>query len=233
MNSHLKIFSRLFKQEGTARDDRYLPALHPENIAIDDRQLKDLLLYLQEYSGHLRFIPGSERMERDGDAADLIPGEESDNFNGQKDRPAQSWKEYLQMDIAVLLADIAAYPVEQTGRLFVELQKNFDMEPDGRSFNLLLDHTYAVFERLDRWYASAIKEQTDSKLKRDLRLYIQSYLSKKFADLRQIRLHAKSLLEGEEITLTKEHALLNVHKVWGEMNSGDRSYGEHVFSGKD
>jgi hypothetical protein len=244
VNSRLNILSPIFKQEGTARQQRYLPALHPGNIAIDDRRLKDLLLYVQRFSGNLLFIPGSgEKLGEDWKAS------------------PETWNDILRKDIALLLAHIAACPVAEIGEVYLAFQQSFDSQRTGSRFNPLVDHAFSVFERLDEWYDRAAAESPDSKLRKDLQLYIQSYLSKKLADLRQIRLHAR-ILTGEQhlsaphepisaphepisaphepisalsepISAPPGTIFRNTDQVWGDEGAADRSFGERVFIGRD
>ena len=219
MNSHLKNFSRLFNQEGTARNERYLPALNPANITIDDRRLKDLLLYIQQFSGKVLFQPGTT-----GE-----PGP------GRTNEP-ETWKDFLQKDIAILLADIAACSVPEIRQAYRLLEEQFDKDRTGGRFNKLINHVFSVFEKLDKWYDKAAAESADSRLRKDLQLYIQSYLSKKLSDLRQIRLHAQSLLLEENIRSAPLYIFRNTDKVWGDMEAGDaadHSFGERVFIGRD
>lgn len=56
MHSSLKKIGDILKQEGTSRYDRYLPALDPASIQLDDRKLQDFVTYAQRYSKNLLFI---------------------------------------------------------------------------------------------------------------------------------------------------------------------------------
>jgi len=215
VNSHLKEFSILFRQEGTTRDDRYPRTLDPAYVAVEGRQLKDLLLYLQHYAAHLRYIPSGEQAEDD-----LRPA------------PA-TWKDYLQMDIALLLADIAAFPVQETAARYDALLQDFYKAPGPARFNHLLSHCFIPFEILDGWFDRAMRARTDSQLKKDLRFYIASYLSRQLAALRQIWSHAKGILEGEEMRGIPDRLLSATSDLWGGPDVLERSYVQHVFTGKD
>jgi Baseplate J-like protein len=231
VNSHLKNFSRLFNQEGTARDERYLPALNPGNMTIDDRRLKDLLLYIQRFSGKVLFQPGMQKAA----GAEPQPATTAEPQPATTGEPL-TWKDFLQKDIAILLADIAACSVQEIRQAYHLLEERFDRERTGGGFNGLINHVFSVFEKLDKWYYKAAADSADSRLRKDLQLYIQSYLSKKLADLRQIRLHAQSLLLEENIRSVPLYIFSNTDKVWGDMevgNAADRSFGERVFIGRD
>ncbi|HZE86314.1 MAG TPA: hypothetical protein VE035_18470, partial [Puia sp.] len=222
MNSHLKIYGPLFKQEGTSRNERYLPALHPENITIDDRQLKDLLLYIQRLSGNLLFI---------GD------GEENATGQGPAGRP-KSWEDLLKKDPALLMASIAAAPVQELRKVYDLLELQSERQRKGGHFMRLVSHVFSVFKRLDEWHSAAAAEEVETRLKKDLQLYIQSYLARKLADLVQISLHARNLVPGEDIQGIKPATLKNSGKVWGELHEAgshgvDLAFGERIFIGRD
>lgn len=215
MNSHLKKYSHLFNQEGTDREKRYLPALHPESVAIDDRKLKDLLVHLQRFSKHILFIDGDKPAGKDG-----RPG-------GQ-----MSWNDILKKDIALLAAHIASFPLPEIAGEYDLLQELFDRERTVANFIRLLEPVYSGFRKVDEWYCAAVEEGSETKLKKDLEIYIQSYLSRKLTDLRQIDLHVRSLAGGSGAGI-HFRAFRNTGNVWGDGHAEDHAYGGSVFIGKD
>src|SRR5690606_2264871 len=42
-------------RSGTSQEDRALKALHPDYVSVEERSLVDLLAYLREYAGRVRF----------------------------------------------------------------------------------------------------------------------------------------------------------------------------------
>jgi hypothetical protein len=208
MNTNrLKNYGQIFHQEGTSQGERYLPALDPGRVALDERGLADLLLHVQRLSGYLAFDPGVKKS--------LV-----------------TWKDHLQNDIVFLLADVSACSVAEIRGAYRLLEGEFDRDPEAGRFWRLLDLVYSLFEKLDRWYERAVAESGDSKLRMDLQLYIQSYLSSKLAELNQIRRHAGMMVSEEDQRSTPVYIIHNTDKVWGDPDSGDKAYGERIFTGQ-
>jgi hypothetical protein len=239
---HLRNFSQLFHQEGTARDERFLPALDPGKMALDDRKLTDLLLYMQRLSGYLSFNPGighpghgegghSGPVEggRPGHAEGGRPG----HAEGGNPAAAVTWRDHLQNDIVFLLADVSDCSIAEIRRGYRLLEGEFDQDREAGRFWRLLDTVYTIFEKLDRWYERAVAESADGQLRRDLQLYIQSYLGSKLSELNEIRRHAGMMVSEEEQESTPVHVFHNTDRVWGDPDAVDRAFRERVFAGED
>ena len=85
MNTSLKQFSKIFKQEGTSRRERYVSKLHETSDLIDERKFQDLILYMQQYSKNLLFID---------------PEKQDINYE-------ESWEDFFANDPVLLIAGIA------------------------------------------------------------------------------------------------------------------------------
>ena len=218
----LKNFGMVFHQEGTAQGERFLPALDPGNVALDDRKLTDLLLYVQRLSGYLNFNPGEKKGGEEGRHSGGGPGGTG----------SVTWRDHLQNDIAFLLADVSACSVAEIRRAYKLLEGEFDADRVAGRFWLLVDLVYSLFEKLDRWYERAVAESAEGKLRIDLQLYIQSYLSSRLAELNQIRRHAGMLVSSADQESTPVYVIRNTDNVWGDPDSGDRAYGERIFTGQ-
>jgi len=70
-------------REGTGRYNRSLAALSPEFARVDERELKDLLLFAQRYAAHVTYI-------------------------NPENNPEGTWEPFVQSDLSVALATLAA-----------------------------------------------------------------------------------------------------------------------------
>jgi hypothetical protein len=63
MKSDLKAYSLIFKQEGTAQNERYAAALNPAGVEVDGRKLEDFIVFAQKYTQYIRFVPAEGDVE--------------------------------------------------------------------------------------------------------------------------------------------------------------------------
>ncbi len=209
MNSHPTIFNRLFQQEGSVRDKRYPAALDPCNLAIDGRDLKGLLLYILKLYEHIRFIPA----------------------NGE-DAPV-SWKQAVQQEMVMLLANIAAYPLAAKKGTVVQVLQTLQDKPTPHKLRHLLDETFALYSNLDAWHKLSATGDSDNQLRRDLRMYISSYLSVKLAELRQISAHARKLAEEKDMPHTSDPVFSEASGIWDHPAQRDHALSQRIFAGSD
>jgi hypothetical protein len=172
VSSNLKSHINILKQEGTSRYERNLPALNPENVSIDDRKLQDFIAYAQRYSKNLLFI-----------------NTESDEI----DLKADTWEFFFKQDIVLLIANIATKNVHEIKTTYDFLAGQFQKERSITNFDEWVEFVFSRFQKINSWYYSS----TESELKRDLTLYIGSYLTKGLEDLRAIKLYMRNLQRAD------------------------------------
>jgi hypothetical protein len=169
VNSNLKSHTEIFKQEGTSRYERSLPALNPHNVLIDDRKLQDFIAYAQRYSENVLFI---------------------DTETDTSDVQTESWESFFKQDIVLLIANIATKNIEEIKKTYDSLAAKFQKENSVGNFIELVDYVFSRFQKINSWYYSSSE---DTPLKRDLKLYIGSYLIDDLDALHAIKFYINSL----------------------------------------
>jgi hypothetical protein len=216
LNTSLKEFSKIFKQEGTSRLERYVPALHETNNLIDDRKFQDLILYIQRYSKNLLFFD---------------PEEENIDSKG-------SWEDFFANDPVLLIAGIASLDTSKIKQEYDYLSSTFQTFSTIGNFSELAKFTFSRFLEINKWYTLSTP---DSLVYADIILYIQSYLQKEMETVREIMLYCFDHLT-DDIEDTKKQAinikneksrkeLQSLNKVWKLDLKEKLSVREKLFIG--
>jgi hypothetical protein len=218
VNTDLKSLGNILKQEGTSRYERYLPALDPHTLSLDDRKLQDLIAYAQRYSKNLLYINGE--------------GSEVD--------PADSWEFFFKRDIILLIANIATKSAPYLKTTYDQLSHQFNESKTLDHFKELVRFTFARYKKISNWYYAS---PTGSSLNADLRLYIGSYLQQELESLREILFyvhdsegnHYKPENFKRELLNTSNKAelndILNKENIWGLKDKENTSLRERIFGG--
>lgn len=172
MNSNLKSHINILKQEGTSRYERDLPALNPDSVLLDDRKLQHFIAYAQRYSKNVLFV--------DADAKEDATG-------------GDSWEFFFKQDIVLLIANIATRNIKDVRKAYDQLSAQFQKEKSPGNFSELVEYVLSLFQKLNNWYYSS---GGDSSLKRDLSLYIRSYLLDDLERLQAIKFYLRRLQRG-------------------------------------
>ena len=202
----LRSYVNIFKQEGTARNERNPDTLDPKNISIDDRKLEDFIIYAREYSKNLLFID-TEQEEID--------------FK-------RSWEEFFRDDSVLLSAYIATKDINEVKSTYDFLFDQFEKEGTINNFMRVVENVFARFKYIDQWYASSSPE---SVLNQDLYLYIKSYLAKEFQKLNQIILYINNLVNDPKKQLSLSSDLVNKDNIWELSEKQSVFLGENMFTG--
>lgn len=116
---------------GTTQNSRFLKALRPSYIRLDDRELPELLAFSKEY-------------------ARLI------NYYNHENRPEGDWEEFFDHDISVILATLISTDLEKIEAQHNEILAGFRREHETREkleyFIQLLEQNYDLASRFDTWY---------------------------------------------------------------------------------
>jgi hypothetical protein len=202
----LRSYVNVFKQEGTARNERNPAPLNPGNIFIDDRKLEDFIIYAKEYSKNLLFI------DTEGEAIDF----------------KKTWEPFFRDDSVLLSAYIATKDINEIKDSYDYLFDQFEQKSTLENFMRVVDHVFARFKYIDQWYATS---STESVLNQDLYLYIRSYLAKEFQKLKQIILYITKLTRDEKKPLTFDTELINKDHVWDISEKESVFLNDNMFTG--
>lgn len=218
MNTSLKKFSKILKQEGTSRLQRYVPALHETNDLIDDRKFEDLIMYMQWYSKNLLFF---------------------DPEKGSIDYK-ESWEDFFANDPVLLIAGIASFNINKIKEEYSHLSNTFQAFPTTGNFSEMAKFVLSRFVEIDKWY---ILSPPDSMVYQDLTLYIKSYLRKEIEKVREIMLYCFDHLMddiGEDrkiaINIKNEKSrkeLESLNAIWKLDPKGKLSVREELFKGNN
>ena len=174
---------------------------------MDERGLADLLLHVQRLSGYLAFDPGMKKS-------------------------SVTWKDHLQNDIVFLLADVSACSVAEIRGAYRLLEGEFDRDPEAGRFWLLLTLSIRFSRSLTGGMSGRWQSVTMASSGWICSFISSPYLSSKLAELNQIRRHAGMMVPSEDQRSTPVYIIRNTDKVWGDPDSGDKAYGERIFTGQ-
>jgi len=169
VETNLTNLSRIFKQEGTSRLERYSTDLDPENVLVDHRRLEDFIVYAQRYSKNLLFV--NTEQEHGG----IEP---------------ESWDFFFKDDVVLLIANIATKNVGAYKDSYDHLLLRFRNNPSLANFAELVAYVLSRFQKINSWYYSSAQ---GSSLHNDLTLYIRSYLRKELEALREMLFYVNEL----------------------------------------
>ena len=106
-------------------DEKLLSYLNPKNFKVDDRNLEDLILFVQNLSKQYHY------------------------FN-QKDKSEGDWFELFASDESFLLADISKFEVNKYDAMRLKLTQNFDefssLEDKKQIFKAFFELIFIYFE---------------------------------------------------------------------------------------
>lgn len=202
LKSDLKTYSLIFKQEGTAQNERNPSALNPAAIAVDDRKLEDFIIYAQRYSKNLLFVSTE-------DVVDV----------------KQSWEPFFKDDAVLLTAHIAAKDINGVKDVYDFLVNSFQQKSSIENFSKVSDYVFSRFKKIDGWHASSA---SDTSLNEGLVLYIKSYLGKELRKLNEILAYICNL--SKKPFSLNQH-LINKNNIWELTEKQTISLGEHFFTG--
>ncbi|RDC62683.1 baseplate J/gp47 family protein [Adhaeribacter pallidiroseus] len=168
MKKDLRSFGNILKQEGTSQYDRFLPALDPQSVLIDDRKLEDFIAFAQHYAKHLLYVSA------DRDQVTLT----------------ESWDYFFKNNSVLLIANIATKNAAYYKETHDHLLELFNQDKSLANFTELLEFTFSRFKKLNSWYYAAAP---DSALNFDLKLYISSYLQQELESLQEMLLYTRNL----------------------------------------
>jgi hypothetical protein len=206
MKSDLKAYSLIFKQEGTAQNERYAAALNPAGVEVDGRKLEDFIVFAQKYTQYIRFVPAEGDVE-----------------------PVQNWSAFFKDNDVLLMANIATKQIADTKEAYETLQVRFLSEPSEANFIKITALVFSLFKKMDGWYASAAPGTV---LNGNLMMYIRSYLAKELHTLGEILDYLPAITKSAPDDLSLS-VLSNKSDVWDLGNRESASTSDELFAGKN
>ena len=154
------------QHDGSGQTHRYLDALHPENIPVDDRSIEDLLVFAKHYASLLRFYSLDERAEKQGQT----------NESNEQNKNYESWKEFFYADISVVIASIKVFGKKlwHVKQEYENKHAQLDANPVKQNLRELVIANVHHLQRINRWYRH-INE--DHPLRYELEVKIRSVLA--------------------------------------------------------
>lgn len=198
----------ILKQEGTSRQERYMPELHENDKLMDKRGIKEMLAYMQRFAKNLRFVGAS------------------DNTNG----PEQSWEQYFKNDILFLIANVATKDVAEISARYNGFKGIFEKEKTFSNFYRLVDFVFTRIRKINEWYLGSF---ADESLNNDFTLYIRSYLQNELAVVREMSVYTLNELDQRENLDKFRDDINSLHEIWNLGKEEDIDLRERTFAGKD
>ncbi|MEO5998621.1 MAG: hypothetical protein ABIN89_17800 [Chitinophagaceae bacterium] len=208
MHTSLQKIRNLLKQEGTSRQERYVPALHKNNLLMDDRRLQDIIAYMQRYSKNLLFVNA-----------------EDEHVDFKK-----SWEYFFKNDILFLIANIATKNVDEIRELYTFLFSKFNEERSIENFIELIEYVFSRLQKINEWYVLSAQ---DSTLQMDFNLYIRSYLKKELENIREMLIYGYSLLDNRSKLDKFRKDLSTLDPIWEAKDPENIALREQIFRGND
>ena len=144
-------------RDGSGQLDRYLSALDPDYAPIDNRGIKELLVYAKRYAGQIRFYDLPEQSISDGTPESKV-----------------SWKEFFRKDVSVITASIGVVDLAQIKKDYDETRANLEANPEDDLLTALYAPIIGIAVRLEKWLELTIPANP---LYQDMLLAINSSLS--------------------------------------------------------
>lgn len=188
MKSDIYKYRQIFKQEGTARTERFTTALDPGNLAVDDRKLEDFILFAQRYTKQVLFVP-------------LV---------GQVDL-RQTWNHFFRDNTVLLMANIATRDISRFKADFQSLKEQCKVALQLSELRSLAEFVFGRYKLIDEWYYTAAE---GSSLSRDIRMYVKSYLERAMNQLTEVYAYLNTLEDASSIVLPPDQQLYNKDDLW-------------------
>src|SRR5260221_622173 len=109
-------------RDGSSQLSRFLKALDPGYVQIDDRSIEELLVFIKRYAAQIRFYD--------------IPESSAEK---PKDPSKLSWAEFFRTDMAVVVASVALFDLTQIKEEYDQNRAQFEGGPDSHLFGNLFD----------------------------------------------------------------------------------------------
>ncbi|MEZ4827089.1 MAG: baseplate J/gp47 family protein [Bacteroidia bacterium] len=159
MNNHSQKYKNPLRRDGTSQQQRMLPALNPDYVHVDEKEISDWLLYARRYAGMIRYY----------------------NLQNQ---PEGDWQAFIEKDISTLVAMVSATKPDVFRQRF-ELARTAaesavgNPETCATAFADMLTVLFDTAETLSNWYRNAVPQLS---LHQQLDRLIQGHIPLGFAE---------------------------------------------------
>ena len=143
-------------RDGSGQRTRYLKALDPAYIPVDERSIEDWLVFARRYAEQIRFYD--------------MPASKIDDSTDPK---KISWREFFRRDMAVIASSIAVTDPQLVKNAYDTARAALEQDPTPLSFAPLFGPILTIMNQLDHWYTLAIPQNP---LRQDMQLAIDSNL---------------------------------------------------------
>jgi hypothetical protein len=198
----------ILKQEGTSRQERYMQALHATDALMDNRNMQEMIAYMQRFAKNLLFI------NPDKDQVDF----------------EESWEHYFNNDILFLIANVSTKNVDGLKKVYDNLSGFFNGDKTAQNFIELVEFIFSRFIKIDNWYKASFPDAT---LRQEFTLYILSYLQNELEITREIMLYALNQVNDRKKIDAFRNALLNMDDIWNLQTKENIALREKIFAGRD
>ncbi|MEM8900175.1 MAG: hypothetical protein AAGC85_18820, partial [Bacteroidota bacterium] len=165
--------SNLLSLDGTSRSERSLRALQPNFIAVDEREMRDLLVFVYRFARQINFIK----------PAHLTEGIERED-----------WQSFFERSAPIQVARISYFDVEAKGEEIRTLIQNTRNRLSRTDLFKALDALLAVIQQINNWYISLDKKVA---FKLEIANYIRSNLGKAYQRWASLEKAAEPLGYGQ------------------------------------
>ena len=178
-------------------EDKFTYFLNPENFKIDDRNLDDLILFVQNLSKHYRYF-------------DL------------KNKSNGDWFDLFASDESFLLADISKLEILKYDALRLSLTQSFDelsSEKEKKEiFQSFFELLYTYFKIINDWYDSATRNNL-SRESTEIELAIEQTIQKKIKPyFNEFAAYALFIEEQNEQNLNLKVSFKDFKTIWKLKN---------------
>ena len=174
-------------------EDKFTHFLNPDNFKIDDRNLEDLILFVQNLSKQYQYF-------------DL------------KNKKGGDWFDLFASDESFLLADISKFEIRKYDALRLSLTQSFDelsSEKEKKEiFQSFFELLFTYFKIINDWYASATRNNL-SRESSEIELAIEQTIQKKIKPFfEEFAAYALYIEKENEERLKLEISFENFKTIW-------------------
>lgn len=190
-------------------EDKIIHFLNPDNFKIDDRNLEDLILFVQKLSKNYKFF-------------DL------------KNKASGDWFNLLAPDESFLLADIYKFEVQKYETLRLNLTQSFDELSSDKEkkeiFQSFFELIFTYFKIINDWYTAATKNNL-SQQSSEIELAIEQTIQKKILIyFEEFASYALYFEDNNEQKLKLNVSFADFKSLWGIKNISPKNIFKNIDS---
>tara|TARA_B100001059_G_scaffold100683_1_gene100428 strand:+ start:82190 stop:85942 length:3753 start_codon:yes stop_codon:yes gene_type:complete len=190
-------------------EDKFIHFLNPDNFKIDDRNLEDLILFVQKLSKKYKFF-------------DL------------KNKATGDWFDMFASDESFLLAEIYTFEIQKYDLLRLSLTQSFDELSSDKEkkeiFQSFFELIFTYFKIINEWYTSATRNNL-SQQSSEIELAIEQTIQKKIlVYFEEFTSYALYFEEDNEQKLNLNISFKDFKTLWGIKNITPKNIFKNIDS---